>query len=175
MGQITAWTEDRIEKLKKLWADGHSASVIADRIGVSRSSVLGKVHRLKLSGREEARREPVKRKAYTRVRPVPPPKPRAPKPVPVFGAQPPQPLPPEPPGVATVMSLVDLEPHHCRWPIGDPRHAGFGYCGAEKVAGVSYCAGHMVRAYRQVTVAANRAPVNLTLVPQLAPKREDVS
>ena len=47
------WTEDRVEVLKKLWADGLSASQIAGEIGggVTRNAVIGKVHRLKLAAR----------------------------------------------------------------------------------------------------------------------------
>ena len=47
-----AWNDDRVELLKKLWADGLSASQIAGRLGgVTRNAVIGKVHRLGLSGR----------------------------------------------------------------------------------------------------------------------------
>jgi GcrA cell cycle regulator len=47
-----AWTEDRVETLKKLWSDGLSASQIAKQLGgVTRNAVIGKVHRLGLSGR----------------------------------------------------------------------------------------------------------------------------
>lgn len=46
------WTDERVELLKKLWAEGLSASQIAAQLGgVSRNAVIGKVHRLKLSGR----------------------------------------------------------------------------------------------------------------------------
>jgi GcrA cell cycle regulator len=56
-----AWTEDRVEVLKKLWAEGHSASQIAKELGgVTRNAVIGKVHRLGLSGRATPSR-PVKR------------------------------------------------------------------------------------------------------------------
>ena len=42
-----AWTDDRVEVLKKLWAEGLSASQIAARLGgVTRNAVIGKVHRL---------------------------------------------------------------------------------------------------------------------------------
>jgi len=45
-----AWTEDRIETLKILWAEGLSASQIADKLGgVTRNGVIGKVNRLGLS------------------------------------------------------------------------------------------------------------------------------
>jgi GcrA cell cycle regulator len=44
------WTEERVELLKKLWADGLSASQIAGRLGeVTRNAVIGKVHRLGLA------------------------------------------------------------------------------------------------------------------------------
>src|SRR6186713_2052734 len=46
------WTDERVEQLKKLWADGLSASQIASQLGgVTRNAVIGKVHRLNLSGR----------------------------------------------------------------------------------------------------------------------------
>ena len=52
-----SWTEERIERLKKMWHDGSTASQIADELGgVSRNAVIGKVHRLGL----EARPSPVK-------------------------------------------------------------------------------------------------------------------
>ena len=44
-----AWTEDRVEILTKLWAEGLSASQIAKDLGeVTRNAVIGKVHRLGL-------------------------------------------------------------------------------------------------------------------------------
>ena len=49
------WTDDRVELLKKLWSDGLSASQIAAELGgISRNSVIGKVHRLGLSGRAKS-------------------------------------------------------------------------------------------------------------------------
>lgn len=52
-----SWTEERIERLKKMWSSGATASQIADELGgVSRNAVIGKAHRLGL----EARPSPVK-------------------------------------------------------------------------------------------------------------------
>lgn len=52
-----SWTEERIERLKKMWADGATASQIAEELGgVSRNAVIGKAHRLGL----EQRPSPVK-------------------------------------------------------------------------------------------------------------------
>jgi GcrA cell cycle regulator len=47
-----SWTEERIERLKKMWHDGATASQIADELGgVSRNAVIGKAHRLGLQSR----------------------------------------------------------------------------------------------------------------------------
>ncbi len=48
-----SWTEERVEILKKLWAEGKSASQIAKELGgVTRNAVIGKIHRLGLSNRD---------------------------------------------------------------------------------------------------------------------------
>ena len=50
-----SWTDERVELLKKLWADGLSASQIAAELGgITRNAVIGKVHRLGLSGRAKS-------------------------------------------------------------------------------------------------------------------------
>ena len=42
-----AWTDDRVETLKRMWGEGASASQIAKELGgVTRNAVIGKVHRL---------------------------------------------------------------------------------------------------------------------------------
>ncbi len=48
-----SWTDERVEQLKKMWLDGLSASQIAGELanGITRNAVIGKVHRLGLSGR----------------------------------------------------------------------------------------------------------------------------
>src|SRR5438552_17497774 len=52
---VLTWSEDRVEQLKKLWEGGLSASQIAAELGnVTRNAVIGKVHRLGLSGRAKA-------------------------------------------------------------------------------------------------------------------------
>ena len=47
-----SWTINRVEDLKKLWNQGYTASQIARSLGeVTRNAVIGKAHRLGLSGR----------------------------------------------------------------------------------------------------------------------------
>jgi GcrA cell cycle regulator len=85
-----SWTEERIERLKKMWHDGATASQIADELGgVSRNAVIGKAHRLGL----EQRPSPVKAGEEKEAKKASPaaaaPKPAAPK----AEAEPPAPAP----------------------------------------------------------------------------------
>lgn len=50
-----SWTDERVELLKVMWAEGKSASQISKELGsVTRNAVIGKVHRLGLSNRPTA-------------------------------------------------------------------------------------------------------------------------
>jgi GcrA cell cycle regulator len=83
-----SWTEERIERLKKMWHDGATASQIADELGgVSRNAVIGKAHRLGL----EQRPSPVKpgeEKEAKKAAPAPAAAPKAPRPEPQAKAAP---------------------------------------------------------------------------------------
>jgi GcrA cell cycle regulator len=53
-----SWTDERVETLKRMWAEGQSASQIAKELGgVTRNAVIGKVHRLGLSNRAPGGRD----------------------------------------------------------------------------------------------------------------------
>ena len=162
-----SWTEDRVGALKKLWLEGQSASQIAKTLGggVTRNAVIGKVHRLGLSGRA-APSQPARTtfRAATRPRPAAPAAPvqapsaprriEAAAPRPVMTAQPVAPAPaPELPGTATVMTLGA---HMCKWPIGDPSSREFSFCGRRASEGV-YCVEHARVAYQpQVRKSAGK-------------------
>ncbi len=58
-GNGPGWNDARVDLLRKLWADGLSASQIADQLGdVTRNAVIGKVHRLGLRAQRTAWRQP---------------------------------------------------------------------------------------------------------------------
>jgi GcrA cell cycle regulator len=60
------WTEQRIETLRKLWGQGQTASQIAAILGgITRNAVIGKAHRLGLTGRPS----PIKREAGSNTSP----------------------------------------------------------------------------------------------------------
>ena len=150
------WTDERVETLKKLWLDGLSASQIAKQLGgVTRNAVIGKVHRLGLSGRA-APSQPA-RPAFKAPRPARPAATTVPAPRRV--AQPhareagpiaivaPQPAAPrqEERGVATVLTLGA---HMCKWPIGDPATDDFTFCGRRSTDDGPYCVEHARVAYQ---------------------------
>ncbi|MDB5478075.1 MAG: GcrA cell cycle regulator [Alphaproteobacteria bacterium] len=214
-----SWTDERIATLKKMWLQGKSASEIAEKLGgVTRNAVIGKAHRLNLSGRPSpikkpgAEKKPVaKAQAAEPVQeaaPVRKPAPEpalakktapaaAPKPVPVApkapeapapkAAAPPVPAstpskaqpqrssgngPGKPPEIVqlaalanatsrpdgAIVSILELNERTCRWPVGDPRDAGFGYCGAESYMAHPYCAEHVAIAF-QAPNRKDRKPV----------------
>ncbi len=55
------WTDEMVEELKRLWAEGVTTGEIGRRLNISKNSIVGKVHRLGLSGRPS----PIKRKNET--------------------------------------------------------------------------------------------------------------
>ncbi|WP_108500375.1 GcrA family cell cycle regulator [Paracoccus indicus] len=89
-----SWTDERVETLKRMWSEGQSASAIAKELGgVTRNAVIGKVHRLGLSNRnEEAEATPAPAAAAPAPEPAAPKKPAAPK----AAAPAPQPAAPAP-------------------------------------------------------------------------------
>jgi GcrA cell cycle regulator len=57
MSDPVSWTPERVEKLKRLWAEGLYASEIAAQLGgVSKNAIIGKAHRLNLPERAKVRR-----------------------------------------------------------------------------------------------------------------------
>lgn len=59
---------------------------------------------------------------------------------------------------AGLLSVAELENHHCRWPIGNTHGTGLIFCGADKVPGLPYCRHHAGRAYRAPQVRQRTKP-----------------
>lgn len=158
------WTEDLVETLKKLWADGLSASCIAAELPgmFSRSAVIGKVHRLGLSHRKTVR---IREGGVTLQAFGPRPQRRRRKnysPLTQYCGDPAMieqseseaairsefyatevvDLTEEQRAQAVTFAALDENgKQHCKWPIGDPRKSDFVFCGCERVYG-PYCAAH---------------------------------
>jgi GcrA cell cycle regulator len=174
------WTEERVELLKKLWLEGLSASQIAGVLGegVTRNAVIGKVHRLKLTGRAK----PASSAPRTRTTP----RPSGVRRVSTSSSR-------SSSGIASMMksrnlsggaiqgatalkiqdefereayvapqvqelyipedqrlSLLQLNENTCKWPIGDPLTPDFYFCGQHSEEGKPYCDFHSRRAYHQL-------------------------
>lgn len=144
------WTDERVDTLRKLYAEGKSCGQIAAVVGKSRNAVIGRVHRMGLPLRGPtgpttdgvARRVKARQEARQRIAAMP-------KPNPIkrvistpavksdgYVADPSLPL-----ADAPLVTLMDLENHHCRW-MHDDR-----FCGCAKVPGTSYCEHHLRAAY----------------------------
>ncbi|MGB5093831.1 MAG: GcrA family cell cycle regulator [Parvibaculum sp.] len=159
------WTDERVELLKKLWADGLSASQVAKQLGgVTRNAVIGKVHRLGLSGRATPSRpaRPRQNAPRTLVRSRPDPLTLqdagedAPNDMPVITREDrleSQTREFAPALRATVLTLTE---HTCKWPIGDPGQPGFHFCGHSADSGVPYCPDHARLAYQPAQPRRNR-------------------
>jgi GcrA cell cycle regulator len=147
------WTKARTRRLSIMWADGLPASHIATELGdgITRSAVLGKLHRMRRGvpavprarpPKIERSRQKIESIFGTRQRRVKdgkswrsPPKTEAVE------------LPIEPPP-ATRVTIWELTSRTCRWPYGTPGENSFCYCGGKTMAlGQVYCAFHTKRAW----------------------------
>jgi GcrA cell cycle regulator len=118
------WTDERLEELKKLWAQGLSISQIGEALGVSRNAIAGKAHRMGLPKRPS---------------PISKPKAEKPKVEPVVEEQ-------DLPLRLKLRQLV-WSRSKCCWPTGDPKKNGFVFCGDTVVPGKPYCLPHCKEAY----------------------------
>ncbi len=156
-----SWTDERVELLKKLWQDGLSASQIANELGgVTRNAVIGKVHRLGLSGRAKSTATSVQRQRKA-VKP-------ATKTLLFHGSRGTMALAPvlmtvaqeeAAPQIAPVaavvvipmtrrVSIMELREGVCRWPLGDPLQSDFAFCGNDCGSGATYCGHHASIAFQ---------------------------
>ncbi len=51
MANDNNWTEDRIVRMRALWADDHRTAEIGRRLCISKNAIIGKAHRLDLPPR----------------------------------------------------------------------------------------------------------------------------
>jgi GcrA cell cycle regulator len=151
------WTDERVEQLKKLWSDGLSASQIAAELGgITRNAVIGKVHRLGLSGRTKAPSSSAPRQRKPRATHML----RVARPAvrgntalaQAFAYD--YEMEAEPTQVENVVpigqrrTLLELNEQTCKWPIGDPATSEFYFCGGPSVGSLPYCAYHSRIAYQ---------------------------
>jgi GcrA cell cycle regulator len=145
--QSEAWTAERVDLLRRLWADGETAAVIAVHLGgMSRSAVLGKVFRLRLA-------DPVSGKTAQEQRSATEPTQNAGDIYVARRRRSPKRAHQQQPSLNAAKrgkTLLELTNNTCRWPHGRPGTERFHFCGAPEAdleRGIPYCARHMRRAY----------------------------
>ena len=161
-----SWTDERVEMLKKLWADGLSASQIAAELGgITRNAVIGKVHRLGLSGRAKSPSSaaPRARKPRTHSHMMRVARPAMRGNTALAHADEYE-VESEPELVDNVIpigqrrTLLELTESTCRWPIGDPGSTDFFFCGGQSLTNLPYCAYHSRVAYQPANARRDRRP-----------------
>ena len=152
------WTAKAIGTLTRMLRAGASSSQIAKALGngLTRNAILGKHHRMRKQGIELPTGSEGARKA------VPEPKARLPKrqhAIGSFGAgrRPatevlPRPLATTPhdaidPKTPGLLRMIDLQRHHCRWPLNNAAGGEYYFCGEPKAPGRPYCSAHAAAAY----------------------------
>ena len=129
MADIPVWTDERLNKLKKLWEQGLSISQIGEELDVSRNAIAGKVYRLGLPKRQS----------------------------PISGASSGPKAAPKSDSIADMdastlplklaLRTINWSSSQCSWPIGDPKSTAFRFCGENVVQGKPYCNEHCFDAY----------------------------
>ena len=143
-----AWTHERIEKLRALWEEGHTASRIAAELGeVTRNAVIGKAHRLGLSGRMASKKQGsgvsiIRKKKISST--------YSQKVIEL------SPISDEP---MNPTSFLDIKDGLCRWPLGEPEDSDFKFCGRSTNEGFVYCQSHYKQAYQPLSKVRERKKV----------------
>ena len=138
-----SWNEEKVEKLKKLWGKGSTASQIAEIIGgISRNAVIGKANRLNLSSKIKVRsalsnpnsqnsfeenNSKQKRGRKSKFQSL------------IIEKD----FEPENP-----KKLEELDEGSCKWPVGHPEESSFYFCGRSSIKDFSYCKLHLLYAYQ---------------------------
>lgn len=146
------WVGDRLDELRRRWLDNQSQTQIANAMSTTRSAVGGVVHRLRARGEKLDHstpipvpfRDKIKKQAATAtekpatIDPQPTRKPMMEIIAQTAATEPPP---------TRQCRLLDLTSTTCRWPLGDPSHADFYFCGELPENGYPYCSFHCCKAY----------------------------
>ena len=180
------WTQQAVEALRRLALEGRSAAWIAEALGApSRNAVIGKASRIGIKlnggmhpGLPPERPAPVEipwRRTRSALIGEEPRTQRSPPAAIAWGravSRPRSRVPAIPQakrradirvfaeaevGEMRRIGFTDISEAECRWPIGDPTHEDFAYCGLQVARGHAYCAGHCRLAYRSPSAKAKTA------------------
>jgi GcrA cell cycle regulator len=137
-----SWTSEKVEKLKKLWTKGHTASQIAGALGdTTRNAVIGKAHRLNLEARAPSKQSSASSSKENRlVKRSPGITSRKAKFQSILLDKNFEPENPK--------SLENLTDDTCKWPVGHPNEENFYFCGRKPEGEFPYCKLHVLYAFQ---------------------------
>ena len=160
------WTPKALATLARMLRAGNSSSQIAKAMNnVTRNAVLGKIHRLRKAGVHlptKSTQGSPKARPKAPLKAAAEPKARLPKrqhAIGSFGAgrrpatevlprpvatTPHDAIDPQTPGL---LRMMDLQRHHCRWPLNNAAGGEYYFCGDPKAPGRPYCSAHAAAAY----------------------------
>ena len=135
---LSRWTLKTIATLARMTRAGANSSQIAAALGngITRNAVLGKIHRLRSKGTALPTSA-----ATPALKPKPKPKPKPRLPVVLT---PHDTVDPKAPGL---LRMMDLDRHHCRWPLNSAMRGEYYFCGAQVAPDRPYCPAHVALAY----------------------------
>ena len=135
-----SWTGEKVAKLKELWGKENTASQIAEILGgVSRNAVIGKAHRLNLSGKIIAKKGSLTQK-NNKLKNLNNKKARKGRFKSLIIEKDFEPENPK--------QLEELDENSCKWPIGHPNEENFYFCGRTSLKDFSYCKLHLLYAFQ---------------------------
>ena len=119
-----SWNEEKVEKLKKLWGKGSTASQIAEIIGgITRNASSSQ--NFDNSSEENSSKQKRGRKSKFQSLIIE------------------KDFEPENP-----KKLEELDESSCKWPVGHPEEESFYFCGRSSLKDFSYCKLHLLYAYQ---------------------------
>jgi len=150
------WSDEEKKAIAKAYNEGADYFELAKLYYTTKNSIAGLIHRIRKEGKLEV-------KAAERAKSRAASTPRGPRKknlkgfsAQVLAATKPAPEPDKPKKLRLKLitdnrnvTLEELEPHMCKWPIGLPSQSDFRYCGCIRLENGPYCAAHAKIAFRE--------------------------
>lgn len=154
--QVFAWTDADVTCLRELWGQGCTSTFIAKQLGVSRSTIMGKVRRLTL--KQGPKLKPLSKAGRAAVLKPRPPKAerKGPAKRATVYANGSPPCLPQPAPRGEGVRIWELEPYHCKFIAGEATAEAL-YCGARCEPSLSYCPSHCAIVFRDPKEAKRMA------------------
>lgn len=153
------WTVAQRIDIIKMFNENFSMGVIADKYGCTRGCISGIINRERKAGNKTIKARQIGYRAKSEHQTIlkTAGKPERPKGLPLGSFLLKEPIKKESRVRLTMVesdtavTFKELESHHCKWPMGNPRQSDFRFCGCQRLAGKPYCEAHAYAAGQHYT------------------------